>query len=365
MAKKRKSKAADVEVLDEDEDEALVTSEDADESVEEEVEVEDEELADTEDEADEGEEGEDVDADGTPRIERAILIPIEQVEKNDWNPFEQPDETFNLLVEEMESEGFDSPAIVVPIEDSKTTSEIVEVEDGELAGWLVEQGNRRYKIVDGEHRWKGARVAGYEYLPCTIKNWDERTQKIQTVRRNMIRGIVNPRKFSNLIEDIRKRYKLGPEAAARKMGVFNEKEFKKYYLQKRQTQAKANAKRRSEQKAVQAVENMTATLNEIFKKSGKTVSQGFVSFTWKGEVHMLVGMDQALKRTIAALTEFLELSNLDACSFLHEAIEAKMLKTAIASDLVSKSDPDDEEAPTKKKRKKKQAAAEEDASAEE
>lgn len=298
----------------------------------------DEELLSTDDADSDDEQGDDYEG---AQIVEPVLVRIDHVGKNAWNPFEETDETFNLLVEEIESEGYDEPILVVPIE-GKGSSKIERSEEDDTAGWLVETGSQRYRIINGEHRWKALNVLDYEYIPCVIKaDWDERTQKIQTVRRNMIKGQVNRRKMSNLIEDIRKRHKIGPEAAARKMGIFDEKEFKRYYIKKRQEQKKANEKRRQDQKAVQAVENMTTTLTQIFKESGGTVSQGFVSFAYKGEVHMLVNMDPALKRTIEGLAEFLEISGFSAPQFLHEALEAKMMQTALATTVANHAIEDD------------------------
>jgi len=309
--------------------------------------VEDEELV--VEEAVEEEESEDETSEDAPAmILEPVLIRHDMVEENAWNPFKETDDVFNLLVEEIEKEGFDEPITVVPIRDEGTDngkSEIVRSTDEDTSGWLVEIGSQKYRIVNGAHRWRAARVLEFEYIPAVIKeNWDERTQKVQTVRRNMIHGVVDPRKMSNLIEDIRKRHRIGPEAAARKMGIFNEKEFKRYYLKKRQEQKKANEKRRQDQKAVQAVENMQTTLTQIFQKSGGTISQGYVSFMWKGEDHLMVGMDSALKRTIKGMIEFLDISGTNACQFIHEALEAKMMATAVGSDVARAAVPEAEEA---------------------
>jgi len=289
---------------------------------------------------------------GPPQIIEPVLVPVGQIQPNEWNPFEEPDETFNLLVEEIEKEGFDEPIATVPIEDELLFSKIIRDPD---TGWLVETGTRRYKIVNGEHRWKAARVLDMELIPCVIKaHWDERDQKIQTVRRNMLRGEVNPRRFTDLLEDIAGRLGIGAEAAAKKMGVFDQKEFGKWYLAKKRSRKAGSDKKRKQKKATVAVENVTAHLHQIFSEHGETVQHGYVCFAYKGEVHMTVNMDGKLKRIVDGLDEFIRLSKGDICTFLAEALEQKMLSTSVASGVLKRIEETGDEA---------EAATEEAASA--
>lgn len=261
-------------------------------------------------------------------VVEAVMVPIGLISPNEWNPFEQEDPTFNMLVEEIEAEGFDEPILVVPIIEDTTVSNIVRGPDGRLH----ETGTRRYKIVNGEHRWKAARVLEIPELPCSIKvEWDERTQKVETVRRNLIRGAVNPRKFTNLVEDVAGRLGIGAEAVGRKMGFFDEKTFAKVYLKNKQEAREAIKKNQDEKKAVVTLKNMTVVLNEIFRKSGNSVPQNYVSFVYQSEIQLMVSMDGRLKRSIEALVEFLAVSGMNACDFLHDAIERKMLNTSLGA----------------------------------
>ena len=284
-------------------------------------------------------EEDDEDEGGPPQIIEPILVPIHLIQPNEWNPFEEPDETFNMLVEEIEKEGFDEPIAVVPIVDESVAGEESKIVRDSDTGWLVETGNRRYKIVNGEHRWKAGKVLDMDLIPCVIKaNWDERDQKIQTVRRNMLRGEVNPRRFTDLLEDISGRLGIGAEAAAKKMGVFDQKEFGKWYIAKKRERRKGSEKKRTQKKATAAVENVTAHLHEIFANHGDTVQQGYVAFAYKGEIHLTVNMDVKLKRVVEALDEFIRISKGDITTFLSESLEQKMLSTSLAAGVLKKID---------------------------
>ena len=178
-----------------------------------------------------------------------------------------------------------------------------------------------------------------ELIPCVIKaHWDDRDQKVETVRRNMLRGEVNPRRFTDLLEDIAGRLGIGAEAAAKKMGVFDQKEFGKWYLAKKRERKKGSEKKKTQKKATAAVENVTAHLHEIFSSHGETVQQGYVCFAYKGQIHLTVNMDAKLKRVIEGLDEFTRVSKGDLCSFLAEALEQKMLSTSMAAGVLKKID---------------------------
>lgn len=119
----------------------------------------------------------------------AVMIPIGNFEVNDFNPNEQTAETFNELVKEIQQEGFDEPLKVVPTGEGE--SQIV---DG------VETGTARYRIIGGEHRYHAGRMLKYTKLPAIIKpEWDDRTQRIKTVRLNMLRGHPDDVKLQRLV----------------------------------------------------------------------------------------------------------------------------------------------------------------------
>ena len=46
-------------------------------------------------------------------VEDVIMVPVEKLVKATWNAQEQSPETFNFLVDEIETEGFDEPLIVI------------------------------------------------------------------------------------------------------------------------------------------------------------------------------------------------------------------------------------------------------------
>lgn len=90
------------------------------------------------------------------------IVDINDIQVNDWNPNVEDATTFNDLVDNIKENGFAQPL------------EVAEVEGA-------------YRIVDGEHRWKAAKLAGLTELPVMIVDWDEDTQMMQTVAMNVLR----------------------------------------------------------------------------------------------------------------------------------------------------------------------------------
>src|SRR5690348_5830420 len=82
-----------------------------------------------------------------------IRVRIDRIHPNEWNPNQQSDETFNMLVEEIREDGFDHPVNLVPCD-------------------CEEIEGSHYKLIGGEHRWKSAHVLGMpEVLAVINPHW--------------------------------------------------------------------------------------------------------------------------------------------------------------------------------------------------
>jgi hypothetical protein len=70
---------------------------------------------------------------------------------------------------------------------------------------LVAIDKDRYRIVDGEHRYRIAVELGYEEVPCVILNEEVplTEQKKQTIRMNQIKGQLSYDKFNSLVDTLR------------------------------------------------------------------------------------------------------------------------------------------------------------------
>ncbi len=246
--------------------------------------------------------------DGGPVIEVQNLD-IEKVHPNGWNPNEQDEETFNELTKDIQADGFDEPVIVVDDE--------------------AEPGT--YKIISGEHRWKALRSLGQTKIPCIVKKgWDEVSQKIKTVRRNLLRGNLNAQKFTKLVNDIQRVYNVDHAKLALEMGFRDEREYWKNYREERQQQDDAaQGILNDTRKELNMIDNLSVVLNEVFSQYGDTVQENFIFFMHKKKMHLMVSMDGKLYKQVERLTSFMKEGGHDANPILAEALIAKMKELGV------------------------------------
>jgi len=219
-------------------------------------------------------------------------VDIEKIHPNGWNPNEELEETFCALTEEIEEEGFDEPIIVV--------------EDEANPG--------HYIIIGGEHRYKACRIIGKTEIPCIIKKgWDEVQQKIKTVRRNLLKGFLNPHKFTKLVNDIKRIYQVDDDVLAREMGFKDEEAFLKKYKEEKEKRDEAiKDATKDMQKESGAVDGLSTLLNNIFAEYGNTVPNGFLFFMYKGEMHLMVNCTGKLPGLVTKVVEHMVEEGLDA-----------------------------------------------------
>lgn len=230
-----------------------------------------------------------------------VSLDLEKVHPSGWNPNEQDEATFNELTSEIEKDGFDEPIIVV--------------EDDAEPG--------TYKIIGGEHRWKACKVLGKTKIPAIIKKgWDEVAQKIKTVRRNLLRGNLNPAKFTRLVNDIQRVYQVDHAKLAQEMGFTDEKEYWKSYKQDKQKRdAVAQDVLNDTRKEIAMIDNLSVVLNEIFSQYGDTVPQSFLFFLYKKKMHLMVGLNSQTAKIVEKLAERLKQTGEDANAAIEEAFK--------------------------------------------
>ncbi len=106
---------------------------------------------------------------------------MDTIEPNEWNPNRQSDHDFELLTRSIEEDGFTQPIVVVNNESNP---------------------NYKYKIVDGEHRWRAASAMGFEEIPVVVVPMTEAQAKIATFRHNRARGSEDYELASSLMKDL-------------------------------------------------------------------------------------------------------------------------------------------------------------------
>ena len=106
---------------------------------------------------------------------------VEDVIPNSYNPNRQSDKEFELLRRSMEEDGFTQPIVVVKHDKQK----------------------KKFRIVDGEHRWRCAQELGYEEVPIVVTPMSFEQAKIATLRHNRARGSEDIELSAEVLRDLR------------------------------------------------------------------------------------------------------------------------------------------------------------------
>lgn len=112
------------------------------------------------------------------------LVDVDSIEPNDWNPNDMEAEFFEAIVAQIKAEGMVQPVLVFP----KPGVE------------------GRYIIADGEHRWKGSKIAGRKKIHAVVVPYDEQHAKVKTIAMNNLRGQNIPIKLARLLVDLHSTY---------------------------------------------------------------------------------------------------------------------------------------------------------------
>lgn len=112
------------------------------------------------------------------------LVPIDDIEPNDYNPNDMEAEFFEAIVAQVKEEGMNQPILCRPNPEKE-------------GKWL---------IVDGEHRWRAAKIAGKKMIAIIVVPFDETRAKVRTLSMNNLRGQNIPIKLARLLVDLHKEY---------------------------------------------------------------------------------------------------------------------------------------------------------------
>lgn len=86
---------------------------------------------------------------------------VNEIAPNNYNPNRQDPKDFELLLRSIEDDGFTQPVIVT----------------------------KENLIVDGEHRWRAAKVLGMKKIPVVQVDMEAEQARISTIRHNRARGV--------------------------------------------------------------------------------------------------------------------------------------------------------------------------------
>lgn len=228
-------------------------------------------------------------------------IPIISLVEHKENPNEQNEKTFDSLVERIREDGLDEPILVFP-----------EMLKGAPTGKFV--------IYSGHHRVKAAKIVGLTKVPAIIREgWDEDRYALELVTRNNLTGKMNPHKFTELFDRLKKRY--DPEQLKKMMGFTEKKAFDALFKQVRdQLPAKAKKKLDEAKESVKSVEDLSSVLHTIFKEHGSEVDHSFMVFTFGGKKHHYIQVDGAMHKMVDELAKTAEAKGLQVGVILKELL---------------------------------------------
>lgn len=202
-----------------------------------------------------------------------IRVPVDTIVPNAYNPNEMDAETFNALASDIGEQDLDQPILVRKRQDGM------------------------YEIIDGEHRWRAAKVGGLSHVHVSIREMTDTEAKLTTVRRNVLRGSMDRTKFTSLVKGLVNASN-SVEAVRQKMGM-RDREFARVFTGLTDEKVAVATSLSTSEKNLSlstAVANLSQTIRDIVQLNGDTLPQGFIVFAYRGKVNVMVSMDSKLQK---------------------------------------------------------------------
>ena len=215
-----------------------------------------------------------------PRME---VVKTARIRKNPRNPNEQDERTFNALCESIQEEGWVEPmATIVPIEGDPDYD---------------------YEAVGGHHRVDAATVLAIDDGPCWVLNpekFDQDRRNWTMTKVNVLRGKLNPVKFTALYNEMAKTY--DKEVLKSLMGFTEDDAFKALYKDVRKSLPPGLAEALSKQKGeIKTIDDLSLVLNRLFREHGETLDANYMVFSWAGKEVMMIRAEKPLWDAVNAL----------------------------------------------------------------
>ena len=111
----------------------------------------------------------------------------------------------------------DQPRRTFPEEGLAQLAESIR-QQGLLQPVLVTPEGGRYRLVAGERRWRAARKAGLETIPCVVREMSLREQMEAALIENLQREDLNPAEEARALQELKERLALTQEELAQRLG---------------------------------------------------------------------------------------------------------------------------------------------------
>ncbi len=259
------------------------------------------------------------------KTHQIVFLPIEEIADNWFNVNTQSAAMFNALFESIMDVGFVENIQVVPLcqelEDAMTKEE-----DKMAVAGLIRQG-KKWLVIQGSHRFEAARLAGHDKIkqvPCAILEPKNASKlKALTVRMNVIKGKIDPVKFTKLFDELAR---TDAEAVVKEMmGVATGGEFERLYQSIKKTLPPELQKELEKTKAeLKNIDDLGRVLNELFAKHGKDLDYSFMTFTWGGKTHTFIQLTKDCASVLASAKQFCRQRSIDMNELLSFGFKSAM-----------------------------------------
>ena len=234
-------------------------------------------------------------------IPEMVLLPGDRLIVAPWNPNEMSPRKFASLMEHMRESGFLQPLLVWPLTSPESRAEYVEDDDGGPY-WL---------IIDGAHRYDAGTQSGMTDFPCIERpGFDEDMVKFRNMRMNMLRGRVDPAKFTTLYADLKERY---PEKVIQaQMGLVHRGEIERL-IDETAANLPDEAAKALKKKApsIKGADDLGRVVEELITAQGKDLDMSFVVFSHGGQTHLMVEMERETSAKVDEVVEHCRKTGVD------------------------------------------------------
>ena len=218
-----------------------------------------------------------------------LELPLSLLVKNEDNPNKMSARAFDLLIDNFEKTGITDPILVRPMGLAATQDAIKGKKTKEALETALIDGEHRFRIVGGHHRFDGAAYLGFDTAPVTVimdPEFDEDQERFQLVRMNAIRGRLDPQAFFSLYSKLSDQY--SDEILQDAFGFAEEAEFKRLIEQtaKALPDPHLQKKFKDAAKEIKTIDGLSKLLNEMFTKYGDTLPFGYMCFDHGGQRSM-------------------------------------------------------------------------------
>lgn len=223
------------------------------------------------------------------------LIDVDKLIPSEENPQIMSPEEFNRLVKSIQTEGFDENLLVVPM-------------DGGF-----------YKIVSGEHRWRAAKVLNIRKVPCVVKTYDDDKRKFELVKRNVLKGKLDAKKFIDLYNQLSGKY---PKEIIKEMMALEAKELDKLIGTVKESLPPELQKKLEEARdEIKTIDDLSLVLNKMFSEYGSTLDYNFMILDFGGKKHLWVRLNEGNWSKLTKIADYCKNSKKDINEVLNQMID--------------------------------------------